>query len=199
MNTVQRTKYRLARSVDQICFCQVATQLQYMQLSSYMTAMSTKYDPISGQSGPKFSDEGTLVATDQPRTDADMFQLRRLNLVAGFLHLASLIAVLALSNTFTLPVTSTYSLERPGTGFTEPVVLFDIRGGLRDRSVPRLVGGVPLPRRVAHVLPALHRFTEGRPQYLPLGRVLPQLVDHDHPHRPALRDRRVPHSSPFSG
>ena len=60
-------------------------------------------------------------------TNTDMHGLRRLNLVAGLLHLASLIAVLALSNAFTLPVTSTYTLEGPGTGFTEPAVLFDLR------------------------------------------------------------------------
>lgn len=35
--------------------------------------------------------------------------------------------MLALSNSFSLPVTSTYSLEGPGKGFTAPVLLFNIR------------------------------------------------------------------------
>lgn len=60
-------------------------------------------------------------------TEADIRPLRRLNLIAGGLHAASLIAVLALGNNFSLPVTSTYSLDGPGKGFTEPAHLFDIR------------------------------------------------------------------------
>lgn len=58
---------------------------------------------------------------------ADFQPPRRLNIGAGLLHTGSLVAVLALANSFSLPVTSTYSFEGPGTGFTEPALLFSIR------------------------------------------------------------------------
>ena len=60
-------------------------------------------------------------------TEADIRPLRRLNLIAGFLHAASLTAVLALANGFSLPVTTTYYLDGPGKGFTPPVLLFNLR------------------------------------------------------------------------
>lgn len=50
--------------------------------------------------------------------------LRKWNASAGFLHLASLIAILLLSNNFSLPVTATYMTGPPGTTFAEPVRLF---------------------------------------------------------------------------
>ncbi len=50
--------------------------------------------------------------------------LRKWNISAGFLHLASLIAVLALSNKFSLPVTATYMTGPPGSTFTNPILLF---------------------------------------------------------------------------
>lgn len=53
-------------------------------------------------------------------------KLRKFNVVAGFLHLASLLAVIALSNDFSLPVTATYQSGPPGTTFTEPVNLFNL-------------------------------------------------------------------------
>ena len=40
--------------------------------------------------------------------DNDFSKLRRLNLTAGLLHLASLIGILALSNDVSLPVRATY-------------------------------------------------------------------------------------------
>ncbi|MFZ9355423.1 MAG: hypothetical protein ACO3BU_04235, partial [Ilumatobacteraceae bacterium] len=52
-------------------------------------------------------------------------KLRRLNVFAGILHLASLIAILALATDVTLPVKATYLSEAPGTGnFSDPVDLF---------------------------------------------------------------------------
>lgn len=57
-------------------------------------------------------------------TDNQIKSLRTWNISAGFLHLASLIAVLALSNNFALPVTATYMTGPPGSDFTNPILLF---------------------------------------------------------------------------
>ncbi len=51
--------------------------------------------------------------------------LKTWNLYAGLLHLSSLVAVLALSNDFALPVTATYLTGPPGTTFADPVMLFN--------------------------------------------------------------------------
>jgi len=56
--------------------------------------------------------------------------LRKTNLLAAFLHLAQMIAVLALSNGFSLPITATYMAGPPGTTFAPPVVLFNTPVGL---------------------------------------------------------------------
>jgi Heliorhodopsin len=58
-------------------------------------------------------------------TDAAIKPLRKWNISAGFLHLASLVAVLALSNSFSLPVTATYMTGPPGSTFTNPINLFN--------------------------------------------------------------------------
>ncbi len=50
--------------------------------------------------------------------------LRSWNISAGLLHLASLIAILLLSNSFSLPVTATYMTGPPGSTFTNPILLF---------------------------------------------------------------------------
>lgn len=57
-------------------------------------------------------------------TDKQIKPLRTWNIYAGLLHLASLIAVLALSNSFSLPVTATYMTGPPGSTFTNPILLF---------------------------------------------------------------------------
>lgn len=57
-------------------------------------------------------------------TDAQIKLLRTWNIAAGLLHLSSLIAVLALSNNFSLPVTATYMTGPPGSTFANPVLLF---------------------------------------------------------------------------
>jgi len=60
--------------------------------------------------------------------DQEINKLRRLNVWAGFLHLASLVAVLALANGFSLPVVATYLTEAPGSGnFSDPINLFNLR------------------------------------------------------------------------
>ena len=57
-------------------------------------------------------------------TDIQIKPLKTWNISAGFLHLASLIAVLSLSNNFSLPVTATYMTGPPGSTFTNPILLF---------------------------------------------------------------------------
>ncbi len=58
-------------------------------------------------------------------TSAQINPLKKWNISAGFLHLASMLAVLALSNNFALPVTATYMTGPPGSSFADPVLLFN--------------------------------------------------------------------------
>jgi hypothetical protein len=53
-------------------------------------------------------------------------RLRTYNVVMGALHAAQGVAVLALANDFTLPVTATFLEGPPGTPAGEPTVLFDL-------------------------------------------------------------------------
>ena len=57
-------------------------------------------------------------------------RLRKVNIFVGILHLAQMIAVLALSNDFSLPITATYMSGPPGSTFAAPVTLFDTPVGL---------------------------------------------------------------------
>lgn len=66
-------------------------------------------------------------AQDGSTTSAQLAGIRRWNVIAGFAHLAQLIAILVLANDFTLPVTATYMAGPPGTPPSDPVVLFDTR------------------------------------------------------------------------
>lgn len=62
--------------------------------------------------------------------EPEIIKLRKLNLAAGFLHLASLAAILLLSNDASLPVNATYLTEAPGTGnFSDPINLFNLNIG----------------------------------------------------------------------
>ncbi|MBC7463315.1 MAG: heliorhodopsin HeR [Actinobacteria bacterium] len=56
--------------------------------------------------------------------------LNRLNTIAGFFHLGQLIAVIALANSFALPVTARYMSGPPGSTFGETTILFNIRTGV---------------------------------------------------------------------
>ena len=59
--------------------------------------------------------------------ELQLAKLRKLNVIAGCLHLGSFIAILVLSNDSALPVRATYLTEAPGTGnFSRPVNLFDL-------------------------------------------------------------------------
>jgi hypothetical protein len=58
----------------------------------------------------------------------DQFKsLRKLNLIAGCLHLVSLLAILLLATDVSLPVVATYMSDAPGTGnFAAPIELFSM-------------------------------------------------------------------------
>ena len=56
--------------------------------------------------------------------------LRKTNILAGFLHLGQMLAVLALSNDFSLPITARYMSGPPGSTYASPIVLFKTPVGL---------------------------------------------------------------------
>ncbi|MGI9196702.1 MAG: heliorhodopsin HeR [Candidatus Nanopelagicales bacterium] len=58
--------------------------------------------------------------------DPRLGRLRVWNLVAGFAHLVQLIAVLALANDFSIPITASYLEGPPGTTPGAPVTLLDV-------------------------------------------------------------------------
>ena len=55
--------------------------------------------------------------------------IRNLNIFAGIFHLILATVVLVLSNNFSLPVTASYLAGPPGSIFTDPVTLFNVRTG----------------------------------------------------------------------
>jgi len=55
--------------------------------------------------------------------------LRRLNIIAGIFHFILATIVLGYSNDFSLPVTASYLAGPPGSVFTDPVTLLNIRTG----------------------------------------------------------------------
>ena len=57
-------------------------------------------------------------------------RLRKINLIAGTVHLGQMIVVLALSNSFALPITATYMSGPPGSTFSPPVLLFKTPVGI---------------------------------------------------------------------
>ncbi|MFM7829077.1 MAG: heliorhodopsin HeR, partial [Actinomycetota bacterium] len=62
--------------------------------------------------------------------DPEIDKVKRLNLIAGALHLVSMLAILALANDAKLPVNATYLTEAPGTGnFSDPINLFNLKIG----------------------------------------------------------------------
>lgn len=55
-------------------------------------------------------------------------KLRKWNILAGCLHLGSMIAIIALSNNFSLPVTAQYMTGPPGSNSITPLInLFNVR------------------------------------------------------------------------
>ncbi|NDE27197.1 MAG: hypothetical protein EB004_05280, partial [Actinobacteria bacterium] len=59
-----------------------------------------------------------------------MQALRKVNILAGLLHLVQMVVVLALSSDFALPVTATYMSGPPGSTFAPAVILFETPVGL---------------------------------------------------------------------
>ena len=57
-------------------------------------------------------------------------KLRRANVIAGALHLAQMVVVLALSNDFTLPIVARYMAGPPGSTFADPIVLLNAPIGI---------------------------------------------------------------------
>ena len=57
-------------------------------------------------------------------------RLRKVNVLAGILHLVQMVAVLALSSDFSLPINATYMSGPPGTTFSATVELFSTPVGL---------------------------------------------------------------------
>jgi len=58
-----------------------------------------------------------------------LHSLRRLNVIAGIFHLILALVVLIFSNDFSLPVTASYLAGPPGSVFTDPITLFNVRTG----------------------------------------------------------------------
>ena len=54
--------------------------------------------------------------------------LRRINIIAGVLHLAQMAAVLALSTDFALPITARYMSGPPGSTYGDLFILQDQTG-----------------------------------------------------------------------
>ena len=79
--------------------------------------------------------------------------LRRTNIIAGIFHLLQMVAVLALSSDFSLPITAKYMSGPPGSTYAEPVVLFNTPIGL---TVAIFLG-----------LSALAHFIVASPQFFP--------------------------------
>jgi hypothetical protein len=59
--------------------------------------------------------------------DLEYKKLKKWNIGAGSLHFLSLVAVLILANSFSLPVTATYMTGAPGPTSTGTIVLFSVR------------------------------------------------------------------------
>lgn len=57
-------------------------------------------------------------------------RLRMYNIVMGIFHLGQGVAIVSLSNDFTLPITATFMQGPPGSPLTSPEVLFDLPLGL---------------------------------------------------------------------
>jgi len=64
------------------------------------------------------------------KKEITLASLRNYNLIAAFLHLAQMVAVLALENRFTLPIAARYMAGPPGSVFADPIVLFEVPVGL---------------------------------------------------------------------
>ncbi|CAB4701339.1 unannotated protein [freshwater metagenome] len=80
-------------------------------------------------------------------------RLRRFNLIAGIFHLLQMIAVISLSNDFSLSVNATYMSGPPGSTFAAPVTIFSVLVG---PAVALFLG-----------ISALAHFVVASPQFFP--------------------------------
>jgi len=96
-------------------------------------------------------------------------KLRRYNIIAGVFHLLQMVAVLALSNDFTLPIVARYMSGPPGSTFAEPITLLNTPSWYRRRIIPWAFRFLPFLSRIPKVLPSLQRRPCTKPQLLPLG------------------------------
>lgn len=79
------------------------------------------------RSGPPVQESGVTAGSVEP---GRLAALRRYNVVVGVILVAQAIAVVALSNDFTLPVTAAYLEGPPGTPPGDPVTLLNTPIGL---------------------------------------------------------------------
>ncbi len=94
--------------------------------------------------------ESTHTRRSTDTTDSTMPPMKRLrpyNLIVGLIHLAQAIAIFALSNDFSLPVTASFMSGPPGTALSQRETLFDIRIG-------PVVGAFLLLAAIDHLLMA---------------------------------------------
>ena len=68
----------------------------------------------------------TTTLDASPDTDTAMSRLRRLNLIAGVLHLVQMVLILVLATDFTLPITVAYTEGPPGTPPSPQVDLVNV-------------------------------------------------------------------------
>ena len=84
----------------------------------------------ASSSSPAASSAAAASSSPGTPSDAALAKLRPFNLIAGILHLASFVAILALANDASLPVTATYMTGAPTTGmFTDPILLANLNIG----------------------------------------------------------------------
>lgn len=113
--------------------------------------------------------------------------LRRINIIAGFLHLVQMIIVLALSNDFTLPINATYMSGPPGTTFA-PRGAFQYASWSNGRGFSWSFRTCAFHRGQPTILWSLQQGLSRATKLFPLGGVLHQLFSHDRAHRSS--DRR---------
>ena len=90
--------------------------------------------------------------------DLTMARLRKVNILAGILHLVQMAAVLALSSDFALPVTATYMAGPPGSSFAPSVILFSTPIGLVVAPLPRTFRALPFHCCQPTIFPSLQRW-----------------------------------------
>lgn len=76
---------------------------------------------------PQTRRKAILVTTSNQQRERQLRRLRLYNLVMGAFHAAQGVAILALANDFSLPVTASFMEGPPGSAPPELRDLFDVR------------------------------------------------------------------------